>query len=396
MNNTIVLTAPNGGFYERILSDFSLGFKQAGINAYWCTYDNAHKKIFYDKVNQINPNLILEIDSILEDKNLINKNIKHAAWIQDYRFNGKSLINGFGESDFIYFIINPIVWDVDLYKLKNWSILYPGAPIADFCEGLSIEKKIDLSFIGFIPRPVNNKHLLVCPVSNVSVPLEVFLSGFDLKALMQSTYSRKQIYKFIDKSCKKYSLQSLKEADLHLIDEVLPRIYERKFVVENMLNISNSVEIYGPDEWRYWDKFNEYHKGYIQGYNELKTVYQKTLVNVHNGGLAMHYRVLECMGAGGFIIINETQLDHLDYGILQYLNPGDHFVHYNHSTLNKTIINYLKNDKDRDEIRLNGYLEVKASHTWKHRAIKVIKDLNLCTDSDENICFNRRLMINGE
>lgn len=394
MSDTIVLTAPDGGFYQRILSDFSYGFKQAGINAYWCTYSGSEKNNFYTEVNKINPNLILEIDSIIEDKKVINNNIKHAAWIQDYRFNGRSLINGFGESDFIYFIINPIVWDVDLSQLKNWSVLYPGAPTGGACDSSSAEKKVDLSFVGFIPNPVNMKHLLVCPLSKASVPLETFISDFDLKSMMQSTYSRQEIYNSIDAACKKYNLLSLNEADLHLIDEVLPRTYERKLVIEKMLNVSQSLELYGPPEWQSWDIFKKYYKGYIQNYNELRSVYQKTLINVHNGGLAMHYRVLECMGVGGFVIINKTQLDGLDYGILQFFNPGEHFVHYDQNSLENTLFTYLKEDDERDRIRSNGAHEVQASHTWKHRAIQVIKDLNLSKNRDENLCFNRKLELN--
>jgi len=396
MNNLIILTSPTGVFYERILNDFSQGFQEAGINSYWCTYNSGDRLNFYKKANEISPNLILEIDSVIENKNILSRNIKHAAWIQDYRFNGTSLINGFGESDFIYFIINPIVWDINLSKLKNWSVLYPGTRNQNYYNEEVIHEEIDLSFVGFIPNPVNMNHLLYCSNTNRSIPLHKFLSDFDLRDITQSFYSRSRIYKSINDACKKYNLISLKEEDLHLIDEILPRTYERKFVAENLLNSSNSVELYGPPQWLEWEIFKKYYKGYAQNFDELKKIYRKTRVNIHNGGLAMHYRVLECMGVGGFILINKTQLDDKDFGIFDYFKSGEHFVHYDRESLKNVITKFLDNEQERCRIRHNAFVEVQANHTWKHRAEQVIKDLMLSKNSFGSACFSRRLNIKND
>ena len=393
MSNLIILTAPEGVFYERILNDFSQGFLEAGINSYWCTYNHVDKLNFYKKANEISPNLILEIDSIIENKTKLSSNIKHAVWIQDYRFNGKSLIDDFGESDFVYFIINPKVWDIDLSKLKNWSVLYPGTRIQNYHNDEVIHEEIDLSFVGFIPVPANMNRLLFCSKTNISIPLQRFLSDFDLRDMTQSFYSRSSIYKSINDACKKYNLFSLKEEDLHLIDEVLPRTYERKFVVENLLKVSTSLELYGPPQWLEWELFKKYYKGFAQNSDELKRIYLKTRVNIHNGGLSMHYRVLECMGVGGFIIINKTQLDNEDFGISNYFKSGEHFVHYDSESLKDVISKSLDNEQDRYRIRHNAFVEVQANHTWKHRAEQVMNDFMLSKNSFGNAFFSRKLNI---
>jgi len=396
MNNLLILTAPEGVFYERILNDFSEGFQEAGINSYWCTYNKNDKLIFYKKANEICPNLILEINSLIENRNMLSSYIKHAVWIQDYRFNGTSLIDGFGDSDFTYFIINPKVWDINLSKLKNCSVLYPGTRIDKHCNDELIHEEIDLSFVGFIPNPIDMNHLLFCSNTNRSIPLHDFLSDFDLRDMTQSFYSRSRIYKSINDACRKYNLISLKEEDLHLIDEVLPRTYERKFIVENLLNASNSVELYGPPQWLEWEIFKKYYKGYAQNSGELKRIYRKTRVNIHNGGLAMHYRVFECMGAGGFILINKTQLDNEDFGIFNYFKSGEHFVHYDSESLKNVITKFLDNEQERYRIRHNAFVEVQANHTWKHRAEQVIKDLLLSRNSFGSSCFSRRLNIKND
>lgn len=397
MPDCILLSSPKGDFYERILKEFANGFKDAGLNSYFCCYDNENteeKNKFYKIVNKVNPNLILEIDSILDNKKLLNSEIKHASWIQDYRFNGRTIIDNFGESDFIYFIINPIVWNINTAHITNWSVLYPGAITNNNFLQNGPTEKIDLSFIGFIPDPINMDYLLVCPVTNNSVTLKIFLSDFKIDCLMQSSYSRKDIYSSIKIACQKHHLIKLKECDLQLIDEVLPRTLERKAVVDILLKSDKSVELYGPIGWLQWPEYKNNYKGYIDNYERIKNIYQNTLINIHNGGLSMHYRVFECMGVGGFILINNTNLDGLDYGINSYFKSGVHYGSYDLNSLSYIIEYYFNNKNERDIIRYNGMLEVQARHTWRHRAIQVINDLKLSTSFD-NLNFCNRIYIDS-
>jgi len=208
---------------------------------------------------------------------------------------------------------------------------------------------------------------------------------------MQSTYSRAKIYSFIQIACKQYGLIQLCEADLHLIDEVLPRIFERKLVIDILLNSSNSVELYGPIGWTKWPQYIKYYKGYVDNYENIVNIYKKTLINIHNGGLSMHYRVFECMGVGGFILINNNQLDGLDFGIDNFFKSGVHYASYDISSLKNTIDYYLINKNERDIIRHNAFLEVQARHTWYHRANQVITDLSLSPTFDNN--FSNKIVL---
>ncbi len=372
----IVLTGPPGDFYKRIIRSLGRGFNKIGFDVYWSNQISDDNK-FYEYVNSVNPILLFEINKILKDRILISKKVIHATWFQDYRFNGLSLLDNFGCSDKFYFLINPDVWNIDQELLPNYTILSPGVDTHENIKNNVGSEIIDFSFAGFIPDPLNLNHIIQCKNTKNNIPLNRFLALMDLHPFMQSTYSAEGMYIEINKVLQMHGMKELKNSDLHLLDEILPRTIERSRIIKMALGISDSLELYGPENWLKWPTFKGYYKGNINDLADLNKVYSKTRINIHNGGLSMHFRVLECMANKSFIALNKTGLDNKIGGILESFEPETHFAHYSIDNFSEVCADYLKDTNKRHSIVERAYAEVSRSHTWMHRAKQVARDLDI-------------------
>jgi hypothetical protein len=75
-------------------------------------------------------------------------------------------------------------------------------------------------------------------------------------------------------------------------DEHLIRMVDRAEVIDTLLSISKQVAFYGNPEWQKWPQYAPYYFGSINRGRELAQLFRSTRVNIHNGPVTMHNRVL--------------------------------------------------------------------------------------------------------
>jgi len=86
------------------------------------------------------------------------------------------------------------------------------------------------------------------------------------------------------------------ESAINYYAQTYPRLLDRVTLINEILQVSNSLELYGPG-WNTHPSFNKYHKGIINDQNKLLDIYLRSRINLANNthGLGLHSRTLECM-----------------------------------------------------------------------------------------------------
>lgn len=155
-----------------------------------------------------------------------------------------------------------------------------------------------------------------------------------------------------------------------------PRALDRIALVQSVLALSDSVELYG-NGWQLYDEFKRYHQGVLATPRELARVYRRSRINLANNthGLGLHARTLECMAAGGFILIHESPNDEKPGGMLTSFEPDLHYGAFKPETLQETALRWLKDENGRGRAGANAAKIVRDKHLWRHRAAQLITDL---------------------
>jgi len=372
----ILLLSPPSEFYAYLLKGLSQGFKTQG---YPCNWLNVHldQGQLAAWVRRTNACAVIEINRVLGTDVDWPAGVAHCAWIQDYRAYGKLVASDLGLSDHLYFIVQPSVFGIDVPAERAWSILSPGVR-TERPPSAEPTAERDFCFAGFIPAPPDANAVFSLMPDGRPVTLGDFLAQFPVEALQQSQTSLKISNAAIDDTCARIGCAPVAKHTVRaFFDEDLVRIYERRKVLEAVLGVSHSLDIYGPPTWKQWAQFAGHYRGHVTDPRELDRVFQTTRVNLHNGILTMHFRVLDCLAAGAFIMVNDTPLDHLPGGIRTQLEPGRHYGSYQINNAAAAAKSYLADKEARQRIAAEGRREMLAAHTWAHRAAQVLRDLNL-------------------
>jgi hypothetical protein len=381
----IILLSPPGDFYAYILTCLGNAFRSLGNPCAWINKPIAHD-VLAALAQDFAAAACLEINRVLPAGNGWPPDTAHMAWIQDYRFNGIDLTRDLGASHHLYFLLDPLAFGIAVPANRPWSLLLPGAR-SDVLAPFAPPARCDFSFVGFIPDPLNDNQPVSTMPDGRIVTLKQVIDVLPQDTLRQSHFSFPGIRAAVDRACDQLGCKRIEnEAALLLFDEILPRTIERKKLLEAVLTVSASLEIYGPPPWRRWPQFAPYYKGFVDDPRDLDTVFQNTRINLHNSGLSMHFRVLDCLAAGGFLMVSETSRDFDPGGIRNYLEPARHYASYAIDEAAAVAAHYLDDPQARMRIAAEGRRAVLASHTWAHRAAQILQDLGMaapCVDSLE-------------
>lgn len=163
---------------------------------------------------------------------------------------------------------------------------------------------------------------------------------------------------------------------INYFSQTYPRLIDRRFLIDNILEISKSLELYGPG-WDSHDVYRPYYKGVLNIESDLLDVYCNSRINLANNthGIGMHSRNLECMAVGGFLLIHKSANDTLDGGIAKFFESDIDFGTYVPENLKDKANFWLVNKNLRAKASRSASRKIREGHTWRHRASQIIKDL---------------------
>ncbi len=375
MQPTILLLSPPGGYYAYVLDGLARAFQALG---YPCAWRNSRLDFesLIPMLKQFGVAACLEINRVLPRGVPWPRDVAHLAWIQDYRFDDLDLTGDLGASHHLYFFMDPSAFGLQLDDDRPWSLLLPGArgdvPVRD-----RVEMRRDFCLAGYIPPPLRDGLTITVMPDGSHVDLATFLKLLPPDIFRQSQISVARIRAAVEEASRTIGCLPVSDQVLRIFDEFLPRTIDRRTILESIIGLGGSLDIYGPLNWRQWPQFAPFHRGNIENPVDLDPVFQSTRINLHNSGMSMHHRVMDCLAAGGFLLVNETPRDFDVGGIRHYLEPGRHYASYAVDEVAAVARHYLADDEGRARIAAEGRQEILASHTWAHRAAQILGDLNL-------------------
>lgn len=278
--------------------------KWAKENSFKYNEENWKKEILAAQIESFKPDVIYTGDYIFfnkEMKQYLPKSELYALW------NASPIKEGVDLSQFDLGISFNSIYHEELRKrgIENleYNSFYIDPNIKNKLEGMSLLKNIDVSFVGRYSLMFKNRNRFLNDV------YKTFKNDYNI-----------QYYLLVDKR-----LRGL----VPMIPWKLLRAYNSPVFLEGLFKVFNRSKI---------------------------------ILNTHSnitGQYKGNMRVYEALGSGSFMLSDE--------GIYpENLKPGDDFITYsNNKDMIQKINYYLKNDKEREEIALNGHKKISEHYTTK-------------------------------
>ncbi|WP_152090770.1 glycosyltransferase family protein [Azospira sp. I09] len=299
---------------------------------------------------------------------------RHVLWLQDNIFNGRDLRHTRFESkedDLVYVVSQ---------RLKN--LVFPDNPDVGILHFATqplehgdekAEIKTDFSLVGYIPSAslLSNQY---------SIGNGRQFSGQDYFNFLSAALGDEIDYplELLDDIVEVFfntlgsTTKELPPEALSIFKEEYIRAFNRFRLAETILQNGHSLHLYGPDTWKGWPHLTNHYQRELPGFRDLVRTFRTSAFNLHNGGMIIHPRVFDCMGAyGGPIFANRNIVTGEE---MKDFIPGTHYIEYSLSNL-KEVTNYYLFNPETEKIKKNAYDLIQEKHTWNHRVAQILNDL---------------------
>lgn len=352
------------------------------------------------------PDVVLEIDRTRDNADGMPDDIRHLAWIQDWRSMGTNgagnSTDRFGGSDHYYFCVRPSSVGVDVDGLRWSYLLYGTDPDVYFPEG--VDGGSDFSMMGYIPpQSVFNQLETPLPVALVQGPASSGMFGTvaDAVAALRAaglswncydpTAARRVLNAHV-RSVYRSSTSALlparfaeamaddtrslvPEPTMLTIENGILRAEARSDVVRAALRASSSLRLFGYPDWLTYPEFAPYYKGTVTRESDVRGIHNSSKIILHNAMTQMHSRALDAMASGAVVMVNKMLHNTADEPDCMrcWFDEGRAYFEYGDDLADRA--REIMDDYDlRVRIGLEARERILAAHTWSHRVEQIIAD----------------------
>jgi hypothetical protein len=355
------------------------GFRQLGIEVL-TAWPHPNALMLENVLDSFRPDFVFEINRSRNQIRGCDEKFLHVAWMQDFQSLGQRLEGDFGGSDLGYFIVLPSAMGFAPSYDATARYLFPATDPEIF--GYAAEHPIfDFSFIGQMFAPISDS-LRARPIladdaesGTVGELLDLFAAEGVGQSSHMTMHTGDRLLRFVRRRRPEADASTIDPAIRNLFDDYFPRLTDRTRLLDEILSVSGKVGFFGTGPWDKWPRYRPHFGGYINRPSKMALVFRRTKVNLHNGNVGMHMRVLDCMATGGAIMVNTSLWTGTPFGIEAYFEPGRHFIEYDFDNLAEVAAGALANDAGRRRIGAAAAEAVRAGHTWRHRAMQIVQDV---------------------
>jgi hypothetical protein len=369
----ILLIGPDIGFYRSLLAGLAKGFATHGCRvAALSGFASQAGIATWAKAHDIQ--LVFDLNGMVDPAAPWPTGVLHAKWYHDAGPAKARRATRLGHVDRTYFLFNPHQFAVETREGTDWSIL---PPAGDFMVKPRPRGsyRCDVSFAGFIPPPVFNI-IVATGHDGARISLNEFYRFYPSGLTLQSMYHEAEIEAGMKAVCEKLRCE-MTDAGRRLLLNQMIRQRERSEMLKRAIACTNKVDIHGHDNWLHWDIFAPFHRGAIGDPEELNAVYRTSKINLHNGTVSFHFRVIDCMAAGGFMLMLRSMNDEAPGEMRSHFVPGEHYDDFTLDSAEAVIARYLGDDARREKIVDAARDHVARNHSWINRAGDVLRDFGL-------------------
>ena len=382
---SVLLPRPTG-FYRGLLPQMRRGFEEAGFEVSG-TCETLDEQGLLEWCRTHKPDIVFDMNRTRSQVPYLPREVLHATWIVDFLGRSDAQIQG---SELTYFFTTGWVAAFHYNTFTDW--LPPGSCPSTY-EPSGSPFASDVSVAGHVPPPWSEAEL----ARNVSRTdrrlafrdilgtFETYVQGLDPDSGANHTSHWDEVNRIvraatgddiIDDPTIRYDLLGR-----------LPRTGLRKSMVTEALDAGTSLRIFGTQGWAAWPRLAPHYQGFLEDPAALSGVYSSSRINLHEGE-GMHFRSLDCLGAGGMLFYCTHKKSTDKHGGWNYvppgarvndtmkpLVPGEHYIEYYPGEFAEKARFYLAHPALAEKVRQNARSAIAEHHTWRHRALKIARDL---------------------
>lgn len=389
---SVFLPRPTG-FYRGLLPQMLKGFEQAGFEVSGTTelLDEAR---LLEWCRDHRTDVVFEMNRTRSEVPFLPRSVQHISWIVDFLGRSEAQIKG---SDITYFFTTGWVTSFAYDTFADW--LPPGTCPSTYApRGVTFAS--DVSVAGHVPAPWTPQELdrnlsrTERPLSfrDFLPPFQEFLRATERRlntVLEPEVVNHETLWADVNRLVEAATGDGIVDDPVIKYDLLgrLPRTGLRPAMVSEALGAGYSLRIYGTQGWSAWPEFAPHYRGFLEQPADLAEAFESSRMNLHEGE-GMHFRSLDCLASGGLLFfctprkstdlrggwnycLDDTKLS-LPSGPL---TPGQHFVEYYPGELAEKARYYLTHPAETQALRQRARATICEHHTWRHRALKVARDL---------------------
>lgn len=358
-------------FYRALLPQLLRGFGEAGVEATGAL-GPPDAAAMREHCELFRPDLVFEMNRPRCDAHGVPSHVRHACWIVD--FNGRQLTH-FEGSDATYLFGESWVPHWPHKSFAAW--LGPGACPHDYPVVPHVPTA-DLGFAGHVPNPWSAAELARDVTAAGALTFDELLPEVEhLLRTLPVDRSPDDLLGAVDQACRARCGHPL------VVDEVLRydilgrtvRHINRTDLIEAALVHTHRLAIHGPVNWSRWPRYAPYYRGWLGDPAGLGRAYGDVVANLHEG-TGIHFRSMDAMCSGQLVLWRTTAHDRMKGGIAEQLVEGTHYVPFALETLGERLGEILAEPERAATMRADVAREIRARHTWRHRAETILRDLS--------------------
>lgn len=371
--------------HPTILNDCADAFRELGLKIIKLPW--SHENALLRNVAKINPNYLFTINfSNIVAKISKKLNIPYISWTVDTpAYSLYNMQNLHNDLTFFFVYDENVVHDLKNKGIKN--IFY--MPVAANVSRLECVMVTDEDYVkydaevAFVGSNVANNEYLNYIKPTISTKLNQYINQLIKKQFESDYFILKDLIDedLVDKIDREsdhliiYSNQSLLSRTEKLAF-LLGRYHSHieRIITINQLSERFNIKVYGDDNWLKSKvlKRPEIYMGNAEHYTEMPKVFKVAKVNLNitrafvETGLPM--RVFDVLGSKGFLVTNNK------YDISRLFKDGKDLVVYRDlQDLIEIFHYYLEHDKEREDIKRQGFETIKENHTYPIRIKKIME-----------------------
>jgi spore maturation protein CgeB len=355
------------------------GFEELGVEAH-VGWPHLNERALSCFVDNYQPDFVLEIDRFPSQIPGYNPAVRHITWIHNHAVHGRRVLEDAWGSHAVYTALLLKVYGHEDFNGGDYRFL-PMATDPEIFTDTETPELFDFSFVGHMYEPLNEGMLNIVAGHDDGrpVPMSELIDRFLAAGFRHSNADNNEIYSFLTdfyrRSDPNFTVEQLPAPLKTFFDERLIRLVDRTQVIDTLLSISTQVAFYGNPEWEKWPHYAPHYFGAINRGRELAQLFRSTRVNIHNGPVTMHNRVLDIMCCGKAAMVSRSRWDGEISSLKSYFTPGEDYLSYDNDDLAEVAERALRDGDLRRRVGANARRRILEGHTWRHRAAFIIDDL---------------------
>ncbi len=375
----IAIFAEDDHMYINQTLGLKRGFEELGVEAH-VGWPHLNERALSCFVDNYQPDFVLEIDRFPSQIPRYNPAVRHITWIHNHAVHGRRVLEDAWGSHAVYTALLLKVYGHEDFNGGDYRFL-PMATDPEIFTDTETPELFDFAFVGHMYEPLNDGTLSIVAgyEDGRPVPMSELIDRFLAAGFRHSNADNNEIYAFLTdfyrRSDPNFTVEQLPAPLKTFFDERLIRLVDRTQVIDTLLSISTQVAFYGNPEWEKWPHYAPHYFGAINRGREMAQLFRSTRVNIHNGPVTMHNRVLDIMCCGKATMVSRSRWDGEISSLKSYFTPGEDYLSYDNDDLAEVAERALRDGDLRRRVGANARRRILEGHTWRHRAAFIIDDL---------------------